>query len=142
MNVEAAIIHKQAWKSPVLDKYVSSLLCSALRLDSEGISFFNNDDVPELDQPNDGTTVGASFKLLAMENVIEPWRGNIPDREIWGGMRRSSRKCNNGHRNQLYTITNRGIAETWLRRHGVAIAPRQLEFFDPPSTQPALLRGL
>jgi hypothetical protein len=141
MNVEAAIIHKQAWKSDVLDRYVTSLLRAALRLTDEGITHFNNDDVHELDQPNDKTTVGAAFKLMAMENIIEPWRGNIPEREIWGGMRRSSRKCNNGHRNQLYTLTNRGIAETWLRRHGVAIRPNQLDLFSINTNQPAILQG-
>lgn len=76
MNVEQAIIHKQAWKSPVLDAYVTALLRAALRLLDRGVYYFNNDDVAEADQPNDGTTVGAAFKLLALEKIIEPWRGN------------------------------------------------------------------
>ncbi len=138
--VEAAIIHKQAWKSEVLDRYVSALLREALHLAGDGITHFNNDDVRDIDQPNDKTTVGAAIKLLAMENIIEPWRGNAPEREIWGGMRRSSRKCNNGHRNQLYTLTNRGIAEAWLRKHGVAIRPNQLDLF-LTNSQPAILQG-
>jgi hypothetical protein len=137
MNVEQAIIHKQAWKSPVLDAYVSALLRAALRLLDRGVYYFNNDDVVEADQPNDGTTVGAAFKLLAMEKIIEPWRGNDQERDIYGGYRRSSRKCNNGHRNQLYTLTNRGIAEEWMRRHGQDVERRQLDLFS--ITQPSAI---
>lgn len=140
MNLDQAIIHKLAWKSPVIDAYVSALLRAAISLRDRGVSFFNNDDVAECDQPNDGTTVGAAFKLLALENIIEPWRLNVPEADIWGGMRRSSRKCNNGHRNQLYALTNRGVAEAWLRRHGVEPPPRQLDLFSKP-TPPAILQG-
>lgn len=132
MNVEQAIIHKQAWKSPVLDAYVSALLRAALRLLDSGTIYFNNDDVGDLDQPGDGTTVGVSFKLLSHENIIEAWRGCDDEQGIYGGIRRSSRRCNNGHRNQLYTLTNRGIAEEWLRRHGHIIEPRQLDLFHEP----------
>lgn len=140
MNVEQAIIHKQAWKSPVIDAYVSALLRAALSLLDRGVVHFNNDDVAEVDQPNDGTTVGAAFKLLALEKIVEPWRGNIAEREIFGGMRRSSRKCNNGHRNQLYTLTNRGIAHEWLRRHGQDVGEQQLDLF-AVSPQSAITRG-
>lgn len=140
MNVEQAIIHKQAWKSPVLDAYVTALLRAALRLLDRGTVYFNNDDVAEADQPNDGTTVGAAFKLLMLETVVEPWRGTVSEREIYGGMRRSGRKCNNGHRNQLYTLTNRGIAHEWLRRHGQGVGETQLDLFAVP-TQSAITRG-
>lgn len=141
MQIERAIIHKQAWKGPIIDAYAAALLRAALRRLDEGCSYFNNDDVPEIDQPGDKTTVGVVFKLLMLESVIEPWRGNVPDLGIWGGMRRSGRKCNNGHRNQLYCLTNRGIAEAWLRRHGAPVRPRQLDLFEP-ANPPAVLQGV
>ena len=131
MKIEHVIIHKQTWKGPVIDAYASALLRAALQRRDEGVTYFNNDDVPEIDQPRDKTTVGVVFKLLMLESVIEPWRGNVPEHGIWGGMRRSIRKCNNGHRNQLYCLTNRGIAEAWLRRHGVPVRDRQLDLFEP-----------
>lgn len=143
MNVEQAIIHKQAWKSGVMDAYATALLRSALRLLDQGVTYFNNDDVREIDQPNDGTTVGATFKLLTLENVIAPWRTTIERLQIYGGMRRSGRRCCNGHRNQLYCLVNRGIAEEWLRRHGVEVEPRQLDLgIDAPAAPSAILGGL
>jgi hypothetical protein len=129
MNVEHAIIHKQTWKSDILDRYTTGLLLAALRLLDDGVPHFNNDDVPEPYQPGDKTTVGAAFKLLALANIIEPWRGNIAEQGIYGGMRRSSRRGNNGHRNPLYNLTNTGIAREWLERHGVELEPVQLSLF-------------
>ncbi|HMP73860.1 MAG TPA: hypothetical protein PKE55_11420 [Kiritimatiellia bacterium] len=129
MNLDHAIINKQVWKSDIIDDYVTALLTSALDLLRRGVVYFNNDDVDEAFQPGDKTTVGAAIKALAIANIIEPWRGSDPAREIFGGMRRSSRPCCNGHRNQLYTLKHVASAQTWLKRHGRNHQPLQLELF-------------
>lgn len=117
--VTSAILHKQTWKRPEMDQYARALLTEARRLYLiERVVYFNNDDVPELSQPGDGKTVGLVVKLLTHEKIIEPYRGSHPELEIWGGMRRSTRRCNNGHRNQLYKIRSMALLETWLDRHG------------------------
>lgn len=121
-SLEEAVVNKLVWKGPLMDRYARALLLAALDLAARGKTYFNNDDVEEAAQPGDKTTVGTAIKLLINEKIITPFRGNIPDLEVWGGMRRSSRACNNGHRNQLYTLTNAGIAREWLRRHGGAPA--------------------
>jgi hypothetical protein len=127
MTVERAIIQKQIWKSPVMDTYVTALLTSALALYHRGTPYFNGDDVPESSQPGDGTTAGAAIRMLTVARIIEPWRGSVESAGIWGGMRRSTRECCNGHRNQLYALTNTGIAIEWLDRHGVRVEPVQGE---------------
>lgn len=129
MNVTDAMIHKMAWKAPVLDKYATGLLTAALRLRANGVQFFNNDDVPDFFQPGDRTTVGIVFKLLMHERVITRFHVTIPDAKIFGGMRASTRKENNGHRNQLYELTNEGMAREWLERHGVTVEPVQQQLF-------------
>lgn len=126
MNVTEAIIHKLAWKTPVIDRYATGLLKAALRLQDNGIVYFNNDDVAEAYQPGDGTTVGTVFKLMMMEHVIQPFYSNIPSLAIYGGMRRSTRSCNNGHRNQLYQLNSTSIAVEWLERHCVEVEDHQL----------------
>ena len=115
----AAVVHKQTWKGPKMDAYVRSLLRQARHLTLIArVPFFNNDDVPAADQPNDGTTVGAAFKLLMHEGIIEAYRGSHPEQDIYGGVRRSTRKENHGHRNQLYQVASMRLFETWLERHG------------------------
>lgn len=126
MNLTEAIIAKLTWRSGVAHAYASALLRAALALADAGVVYFNNDDVDELDQPLDKTTVGSVFRMLMAANIIEPWRGTVATQMIWGGMRRSTRRANNGHRNQLYTLTSHGIATEWLRRCGAAPAPKQL----------------
>lgn len=118
MHVDHVIISKQAWKSPAMDLYAGALLTNALRLYASGTVYFNGDDVPEAYQPGDGTTAGAVIRMLTSLKIIEPWRGTVESKKIWGGMRRSTRECCNGHRNQLYALTNTGIAREWLSRHG------------------------
>jgi hypothetical protein len=125
-TIEEVIIEKLTWK-PEIEDFALAVLVTARALRMTGVSYFNNDDVPDGDQPLDRTTVGAAFKMLALANIIAPWRGTIESKEIWGGMRRSSRRCCHGHRNQLYELTNTGIAEEWLRRHGGAPQPAQTE---------------
>jgi hypothetical protein len=129
-TVEHAIIHKQAWKSPILDRYVTGFLRAALRLQADGIEYFNNDDVPDCYQAGDGTTVGAAVKLLLMEHIIAPWYGTVEAAGIIHGRRRSTRPENHGHKNQLYTLTNLGIAREWLARHGSDVAVEQGELFE------------
>ena len=127
MDTLTAIIHKQAWKSMLMDRYATALLEAALDLNGIGRPYFNNDDVTEQYQPNDKTTVGTVFKLLSMEHLIAPWRGSVPELDIYGGMRRSSRPCTNGHRNQLYTLGQMELVTAWMQRHGVDIRRPQLE---------------
>lgn len=127
MNVTEAIVHKLAWKSPVLDRYANGLLLAALELRRRGRQYFNNDDVPEMYQPHDKTTVGVVFKLLMNERVITRFHVTIADKNIFGGMRASTRLGNNGHRNQLYELTNESIAREWLERHGATPPPKPAE---------------
>ena len=115
----SSVVHKQTWKSPVMDAYTRALLRAARRLALiQKVPFFNNDDVEAQHQPNDGTTVGAVFKLLRHEGIIEAYRGSHPEQDIYGGIRRSTRKENHGHRNQLYSVASMKLLELWLERHG------------------------
>lgn len=126
-TIEEAIISKNVWRSEIIDKYCTHLLLAALDLLANGTSYFNNDDVPDAHQPHDKTTVGAAIKQLLMVKIIQPWHCNVEDKDIWGGMRRSTRECCNGHRNQLYALTNEGMAREWLSRHQVKTVPIQTE---------------
>lgn len=129
MKPLTAVLHKLMWKSDSIDAYATALLSAALLRRENGIVYFNNDDVPEPHQPMDKTTVGVVFKLLLHESIITPFRGTIEAARIWGGYRRSTRRGNNGHRNQLYTLVNSGLARAWLLRHGVAEPKQQLDLF-------------
>jgi len=130
MNVEHAIITKQTWRSPVMDAYARALITSGRTLLLfKRVPYFNNDDVPAAFQPNDGTTVGATFKQLQLAGIIEPWRGSVPELQIWGGMRKSTRPENNGHRNQLWALTSIAAADTWLSRHGATQPDQQMRLF-------------
>lgn len=143
-TAEQAVIIKSVWKSPELDRYAEGLLTAALKRWDAGVVYFNNDDVPTAYQPLDKSTVGCVFKQLQVSHIIEPWRGNIPELGIWGGMRQSTRACCNGHRNPTWTLTSRSLAEEWLRRHGVAVEERQPELFANASlhrTEPAAGSG-
>jgi hypothetical protein len=140
-TVDHALLAKLAWKNETVSSYARALLTQAVRLRQGGVLFFNNDDVPEEFQPGDGNTVGAVFRMLHTLKIIQPWRGSVESKDIWGGMRRSTRECCNGHRNQLYELTNEGIARAWLERHGVDLHPAQLNLFEF-STRSAIKAGL
>lgn len=128
--VTSALLHKQTWQGPLMDAYARALLTAARRLYLfEHTVYFNNDDVPEDKQPNDGKTVGLVFKLLLHEGIIERYRGTNEAREIYGGFRKSKRRKNNGHENPLYSIKNMALLETWLQRHGGLGDVRQGELF-------------
>ena len=119
-HVDRVAAQKMFWHSAKVDAYVGALLKAALKLNAQDIVYFNNDDVPDPFQPGDGTTVGALFGMLKSKHVhlIQPWRGSVAAEKIWGGIRKSTRECCNGHPNQLYTLTSVGLAEAWLRQHG------------------------
>jgi hypothetical protein len=114
MNPQAdkAIIIKAAWKKESLAMYLTSFLKAGLRATGP----FNNDDVPDAEQPLDKTTVGAGVRMLLACNIISHA----------GTTRPSTRKECNGHRNNLY-IVQPGLAREWLRRHGVETETRQLD---------------
>jgi hypothetical protein len=118
-NIRDVVICKTEWKSPQIHRYAVALVLAARRLRAEQHTLhFNNDDVDAAFQPNDGTTVGAAFRMLLSAGVITPWRGTLEAHGIYGGMRRSTRPECNGHRNQLYQLISMDIADAWLRRHG------------------------
>ena len=121
---------KLEWKSSDMLAYGVALVRAGYDLLRNAQVYFNNDDVPEADQPRDRTTVGATFMALSAAGVICPWRGNDPAAEIYGGIRRSTRPECHSHRNQLWTLTSVAIAEEWLRRHGYAFRPVQGDLFD------------
>lgn len=119
-TVDAAVVAKLVWKSGRMRDYAAALLRAALDLD--GLAF-NNDDVPDADQPLDKTTVGAVFRMLAGANVIK-----CAERT-----RKSSRAGCRGHRNLLWYLTNKAIARAWLKANG--LAPRErLDLFDFAAT--------
>lgn len=128
MSITDVVIHKQTWKSAEHNGYARALLTEARRLRLfEGVVYFNNDDVDDTHQPGDKTTVGSVFKLLLHEEIIEPYYETNPEKNIFGGRRRSSRACNNGHKNPLYSIASMTKLETWLQRHGGVPAGPQME---------------
>jgi hypothetical protein len=111
-----------AKRGAVLKRYAIALVVRAIDL-----PYLNNDDVPEEFQPGDGVTVGAAFRMLLNAQVIRPYRETIESAGIYGGFRRSTRPENNGHRNPLYTLVNRTVAQEWLRSHGVDLAAYKQE---------------
>jgi hypothetical protein len=127
-TVDTAILAKLTWKQRVMEQYAEALLLTAVQHLDKDVVFFNNDDVPDVDQPGDKTTVGAVIRQFLTVHLIEPWYGSLAEFEIHGGMRRSSRPECHGHRNQLYTLTSRALAEEWLRRRGRMLVARQEEF--------------
>lgn len=133
-TVEEAIIAKLTWKTDVTQRYARAFLETGVSLFIRGTNFFNNDDVAERDQPNDGTTVGVVVKMLLMAKVIEATYPHLPDKGIIYGRRASTRDACNGHKNQLYRFTNANIALEWLRRNGRPSNPIQTELFDMPAT--------
>lgn len=123
-TVQEAIIAKHTWRSTEIDDYVTAFLTAGFQLMSVNRTFLNNDDVEDAFQPLDGSTSGAAIKQLLMAKIISPWRGNVESENIWGGMRRSSRKFCHGHPNPVYQL-NVPLAREWLMRHGRVLAGRQ-----------------
>jgi len=132
-TVEEVVIVKNVWCNPTMCRYATALLLAARKLKQfQRIDYFNNDDVPDSSQPRDRSTVGAVFKQLQIAKIIEPWRGTVEQQQIWGGLRKSTRKENNGHRNQLWTLCSVALADSWLARNGHTLhaAKPQLELFN------------
>lgn len=125
---DIAVEQKCAWKSALMQRYAVALVKAAIQIRRDrGIEYFNSDDVPPTSLPNDKTTIGAATRLLLAAGVIGPFRDTLAAFEIFGGIRRSSRPCCNGHRNQLYRLVSLPLAEEFLRRNGVETEANQLE---------------
>jgi len=121
-ELDKATLKKLVWKPGPMTAYAAALIrCGLRHLDGEGPVFFNSDDLPDSDQPGDGSSSGCVVHLLAEAAIIQPLDGNIPDLHIFAGRRKSPRPCCHRRKNQLYRITNRGIAEAWLARHGYPV---------------------
>lgn len=113
-------------KPDLLSRYAVALVERAVEIKKvHGIVYFNSDDAPEWALPNDRTTIGAATRMLMASGVIAPFRETIVELHIFGGMRKSTRECCNGHRNPLYQLTTR--AEEFLLQHGAGIAKGQME---------------
>lgn len=100
-TVQEAIEAKLFWKPGTTTDYGLALLSAAVRLHRKGIPYFNNDDVPEVQQPGDKTTVGAVVRMMINAKIIEATGVHLPEKGIRFGQRASTRAGCNGHRNQL-----------------------------------------
>lgn len=133
-TIDQVVARKIAWRSQTMRDYAIALVMAAIaRADNRIMPAVNNDDVPDQYQPNDKTSVGAVFRLLLSAGVLVHWRGTVEAMGIYGGFRSSTRAANNGHRNQLYTLTSVPIAREWLARQGAPLPKpprRQMELFN------------
>jgi hypothetical protein len=127
VTIDEAVIRKSSWKNECIKNYCIALVRAGMERAFSACPYFNNDEVPEPQQPNDKTTVGAAFRMLMTAGVILPFRGTIESKEIFGGMRASTRAGNNRHRNQLYVLTSAPVAAEWLLRQGAIPPPTPVQ---------------
>ena len=126
-DVTQAIELQVCWKSQDIQRAATELVRAGLSELDKGRAWFGPDNIPA-DVTFDGQgIVGSAVHVLREGHVIEDYFGTVKDEAILFGRRRSLRESANGRKVQLYQLASRTIAETFLRRHAVAVEPQQRE---------------
>ena len=114
------------WKSQEqIDAGVALLKVALAQLDT-GRGYFGPDEIdPAIDFGQH--TMGIVIYRMQDAHIIRKYERTIPELKIKFGCRKSLRPQAKGRKLQLYVVTNRGIVEAWLSRHGVLVSPRQAE---------------
>ena len=130
MTISAEAVQQvTAWKNVELQLYCMQLVRVGLFLLSHGVPYFGSDDVTEEHQPAGHAIPGCAISVLRAAHVISDYFGNHPEDRIFNGRRMSKRPLANGRKVALFQLTNRGMAEEFLRRNQIPFEPQQLELF-------------
>jgi hypothetical protein len=125
-KADKAILVQVGWKPDVL-VFAVKIVRKALELYAAGTYYVGADDVQ--DDPGGSGVAGSAVRLLVQIGVLQHWRGSVESEKLFGGFRPSKRATRNGSLVQVYTMTARSTALTFLERHDAAaynLAPVQL----------------
>ena len=115
----ASIIEKEvAWKGDELQRACVALVEAGLREFAAGRSYFGPDNIPEEVSFDGVGIVGSAVHMLREAHIIYSCMWHRPDMGIEHGRRKSLRPSANGRKVNLYSLTNRSLAESFLARHG------------------------
>lgn len=120
-----AIAQEVTWKNGEVQRFAVALVRRAL---SAG-GHFTTDIVPD-DERGDGPGIaGSVVELLKNANVIQPV-GHSQHGQWFALRMKSARPGRKGAWNAVYQLTSAGMAEAFLKRHGITAAGqyRQSEF--------------
>jgi len=125
MNFEQARDVQVIWKSPAILAAACEIVKAGVHALNRGVPYFGPDDIPESFTASGAGITGSAVHMLREAHIICDYFGNDLLGGVKQGRRKSKRKAANGRKVCLYQLTNTGIAEMFLRRHGVAIEQRQ-----------------
>jgi len=125
----AAIDQEIVWKHPELQRFAVALVRHALSPSPGGEGrgeggTFTTDIVPDAERGTGQGIAGSVVELLKNANVIQPV-GHMSGGEWYALRVKSSRPDRKSAWLNVYKLTNRGLAEAFLRRHGSAVARPQ-----------------
>ena len=118
---------QHAWKDREIARAAVALVRAGLRELDAGQDFFGPDNLEAAITFDGQGIVGSAVHMLREAHIIADCWAHRPEDGIVHGRRRSLRPSANGRKVSLYTLTNRGIAEAFLRGHGMLIAVQQSE---------------
>ena len=111
------------WKPGPLRQAAVALVQAGLAEMDAGRDYFGPDNVPDTVQYGGQGVCGSAVHALRTAGVIKDyWGPYYPN-----GRRKSLRESANGRKVSLYSLTRRGMAVAFLRKHGVPVESRQLE---------------
>ena len=126
MNFSEARDCQVAWKTQALLAVACELVQAGLRCYDAGTAFFGPDDIPDQFVADGQGLTGSAVHMLRAANVIADYYGHHPEAGVVHGRRRSKRESANGRKVCLYSLVGRGLAESFLARHGRNVK-RQME---------------
>ena len=122
-TVQAAVECLTVWKPGAIRNAAVALVRAGLAELRTGADCFGPDNVPETVSYDGQGTCGSALHALRTAGIIRDyWGPTFP-----GGRRRSLRPSANGRKIQLYQLTSRAVAESFLRRNGEPVTARQME---------------
>jgi hypothetical protein len=120
------------WKNPILQRYCCAFVKAGIDCTISGMEIcFGPDDIKEESQleEKDCHLQGCAVTILLNAEIIVPYYGHLPDQRIFGGRRMSHRKNAKNRKIQLYQLTSRGLAESFLEHNKSDFDPVQGELF-------------
>lgn len=115
----ASIIEKEvAWKGDELQRACVALVEAGLAEYAAGRDYFGPDNIPEEISFDGVGIVGSAVHMLREAHVLYSCMMHRPDMGIEHGRRKSLRPSANGRKVNLYSLTNRSLAESFLARQG------------------------
>lgn len=116
-ELEEAVAQQMAWKpGPVLRAAVELVKAGLSELD-KGRGYFGCDNVSESYQYEGQGICGVATRMLIHAGVIVPSQRHAPADGIFHGRRKSTRESAHARRIDLYELTGRSLAESFVSRH-------------------------